>query len=226
MTKTQRAELANERLKISFPTVETPLTHKNAYELLVAVILSAQTLDTTTNKVTPALFERYPTVFDLAKANIDEVDSYIKSINYHRTKAKHLIEMANILINEFDAKVPKAMIDLIKLPGVGRKVANVVISEWFAKREGIDPEGFVVDTHVKRVAYRLGFTESENPVIIERDMMKIVQKKEWVELSLRFIFHGRTICKSQRPMCEVCPLKDICPKVGVDPKIKQLAAAQ
>jgi len=206
-----------EILKEEFPIVETPLIHKNAFQLLAATMLSAQTLDTTTNKVTPNLFQTYPTIKDLAKANPEDIEKIIKIVNYYKTKSKNLVKMANILIEKFNGEVPKSIENLLEISGVGRKIANVVISEWFAKRPEFNmlPEGFVVDTHVKRVSYRLGLTKHTDPKKIEQDLMRVLPKKEWTDTSLRLIFHGRKVCKSQRPLCEICPLKRICPRVGV-----------
>ncbi len=231
MTKKELATEVNKRLTKEFPDPQTPLYHKNAFELLIAVILSTQTLDLTTNKVTPALFAKYPTVYDLAKADPMEVDKYIKVINYHRTKSKNLVKTANMLIDRFEGKVPRTMDQLIELPGVGRKVANVVISEWFVKHpedsvgggDKAEPVGFVVDTHVKRVAHRLGLTKNTDPAKVEVDLMKTFPKDDWVDGSLRLIFHGRKTCIARRPKCEICPLRDICPKIDVDPEIKKLA---
>lgn len=231
MTKKELAVEVNKRLTKEFPKPETPLFHKNAYELLIAVILSTQTLDDTTNKATPALFAKYPTVYDLAKANPNDIDPMIRFINYHRTKSKNLVKTAQILIERFNGNVPRTMDELTELPGVGRKVANVVISEWFVKHpedrlDGeakAEPVGFVVDTHVKRVTHRLSLTKNTDPAKVEQDLMKVFPKSDWVDGSLRLIFHGRKTCIARRPKCEICPLRDICPKIGVDPEIKKLA---
>lgn len=210
-----QAQKVEKILEKEFPTVDTPLIHKNAFELLIGVMLSPQTLDTTTNKVTPALFAQYPNAFELAKADPLEIEPIIRLVNYHKTKSKNLVKAANILIEKFNGEVPRTMEELILLPGVGRKVANVVISEWFARHEGAEPEGFVVDTHVLRTSYRLGTTKNTNATKVEQDLMKAYSKDKWVDASLRLIFHGRKTCKSQSPLCSKCPLQDICPKRGV-----------
>lgn len=210
-----QAQKVEKILEKEFPTVDTPLIHKNAFELLIGVMLSPQTLDTTTNKVTPALFAQYPNAAELAKADPLEIEPIIRLVNYHKTKAKNLVKAANILVEKFNGEVPRTMEELILLPGVGRKVANVVISEWFARHEGAEPEGFVVDTHVLRTSYRLGTTKNTNATKVEQDLMKAYSKDKWVDASLRLIFHGRKTCKSQSPLCSKCPLQDICPKRGV-----------
>lgn len=201
-------------LKREFPEVKTPLEHNSAFQLLVATILSPQTLDSTTNKVTPALFKKYSNPKLLANANLNELEKEIRIVNYYKTKAKNLKKMAQILLQKFKGVVPSNLNNLIELPGVGRKVANVIISEWFSKKDNINPQGFVVDTHVKRVAYRLGLTRESDPYKVEKDLNRKFPKNEWVDLSLRLIFHGRKTCKSKNPLCSICPLKNICPKKG------------
>lgn len=218
MNKKNFSKIVLAILKSEFPEVFTPLNHSSAYQLLVAAILSPQTPDTTTNKVTPKLFKNYSTPKLLSEANIKEIELIIQIVNYHKTKARHLIKMAKILEEKFDGKVPSKLSDLITLPGVGRKVGNVIVSEWFARKNNAEPEGIVIDTHVKRVAFRLGLTKATDPLKVEKDLMKIFPKSEWVDLSLRFIFHGRKTCKSQNPLCNVCPLKKTCPKKGVKTK--------
>jgi endonuclease-3 len=237
LTPKQKAEVVSTMLKLDYPSVSTPLHHKNAYELLVAVMLSAQTLDKYVNKVTPSLFKKYPTVQDLAEADSIDVEKFVKGVNYYRTKARHLVEMAKKIVNEYNGEIPGKMEELIKLPGVGRKTANVVINEWFvnpspalplsgegertpsslrytlslkkgemAKPEGIIPEGFVVDTHVKRVAKRLGLTKHDDPKKVEQDLMKLFPREEWPSTSLRMIFHGRYRCTAKNPKCKDDPV--------------------
>lgn len=217
MDLSQKALIVNSLLKKEFVAVSTPLTHSNAFNLLVAVVLSAQTLDNTVNKVTPRLFLRYPTPLDLANANVEDVMSLIKIVNYYKTKSKNIILLAKSLVENFNSQVPSTIKDLITLPGVGRKTANVVINEWFTKADKSKlPEGFVVDTHVKRVAYRIGLTNNSDPLKVEQDIIKILPQKEWDDFALRLIFHGRKTCKSQNPSCISCPLKDVCLKKGVN----------
>jgi endonuclease-3 len=215
LTPKQKAEVVSTMLKLDYPNVATPLFHRNAYELLVAVMLSAQTLDKYVNKVTPSLFKKYPTVQDLARADSIDAEKFIKGVNYYRTKARHLVEMAEKIVNEYNGEIPGKMEELIKLPGVGRKTANVVINEWFVtspqpslfmEREKILPEGFVVDTHVKRVAKRLGLTKHDDPKKIEQDLMKLFPREEWPSTSLRMIFHGRYRCTAKNPKCKDDPV--------------------
>jgi endonuclease-3 len=205
MVSTARLKKIKELLLRDYPVVSTPLHHKNAYELLVAVMLSAQTLDNTVNKISPAFFAKYPSSQLLAKANVDDVLKLIRIVNYNNTKAKHLVEMAKMVLADFGGQIPKRMEDLIKLPGVGRKTANVIICEWFVKNEKVLPEGFVVDTHIRRVAQRLGLSVETEVEKIEQDLMKIFPRNEWDVWSLRMLFHGRFMCKSQRPECKNDP---------------------
>jgi endonuclease-3 len=194
-----------EQLKKEYPTVDTPLIHRSAFELLVATILSAQTLDSTVNKVTPNLFSKYPNPTSLSNSVVKQVESIIKPVNYYKTKAENIIKMARILVEQYDSKVPSSISSLINLPGVGRKTANVVLSEWFVKKGLSEPQGIVVDTHVARTARRLGLTKNKDPKKIEQDLMKIFPKKEWGDVSLRFIFHGRFRCKARKPLCSDDP---------------------
>ncbi|BCX13900.1 MAG: hypothetical protein KatS3mg085_432 [Candidatus Dojkabacteria bacterium] len=160
----QKAKKVNALLKKEYPIVKTPLHHKNAWELLIAVILSAQTLDETVNKVTPRLFKLYNSCYELAGANLAEVEEVIKGVNYYKTKAKNIIKTSQKLVENFDGKVPNKIEELTTLPGVGRKTANVIINEWFCRHDQkVLPQGFVVDTHVARVSKRLGFTKHSDP---------------------------------------------------------------
>lgn len=201
MKLSEKANIILNQLKKEYPIVRTPLNHSSAFELLVATILSPQTMDITTNKVTPNLFEKYPTPEKLSVADYDELDQMIKLVNYHKTKARNLIKTARLLVENFNSQVPMKMQDLITLAGVGRKVANVIISEWFVLNEGIEPEGFVVDTHVIRVSNRLGFVNSKDPYQVEKALMDLIPKSEWPDTSLRFIFHGRNTCKPKPHLC-------------------------
>lgn len=209
----QKAQFVAEVLKLDYPKVETPLVHKNEFELLISVILSPQTKDETTNKVTPELFKKFPTPQKLARANIEELESIIKLVNYYKTKAKRLPLVAKILIDEFNSKVPYKMSDLLKLPGVGRKVANVVINEWFVKHkikdefgDLIQPVGFVVDTHVLRVSKNLKLTKSTDAKEVEQDLMKMFTPDQWVDVSLRMIFHGREYAQAKNPQFHKHPV--------------------
>jgi len=206
MTLKERVNKVDELLKRDFPVVETPLDHKDAFTLVVAVALSAQTLDTTVNKVSPALWQKYPTIKDLANANVKDVEEIIRLVNFYHNKSRNMIALAQTVISNFNGEVPNKMEDLITLPGVGRKTANVVINQWFAKgkQKGIPqslPIGFVVDTHVKRVAKRLKLTKNTDPVKVELDLMKLFPQAEWDDVGLRMIYHGRTRCTAKNPKC-------------------------
>mgnify|MGYP005839368141 CR=1 FL=1 len=201
----ERVDKINELLRRDFPTVETPLFHKDAFTLLVAVVLSAQTLDSSVSKVTPVLWSRYPTMKDLSIAEPAEVAEILYGINYKFTKARNIINLSRTLIEKFKGEIPHTIETLTTLPGVGRKTANVVINQWFAKGKapGISvlPEGFVVDTHVKRVAKRLGLTNNTEPEKVEQDLMKLFPRPEWDDVALRMIYHGRTMCTAKNPKC-------------------------
>ena len=194
-----------ERLAEEYPETICPLNHENAFQLLTATILSAQTTDERVNMVTPALFAKYPTPADLASAPAQEVEAVIKSTGFFRSKAKSIIGMAQALIERFDGQVPSRMEDLVTIPGVGRKTANVVRHVVF------DEPGFPVDTHVGRLCRRLGFTTAVDPVKVEHEINAMVPPAERGKFSLRLIFHGRGVCVARKPRCEECVLNDFCP---------------
>jgi endonuclease III len=181
------------------------LGHHNAYELLVATILSAQTTDERVNMVTPALFARYPTAADLAAAAPAELEEMIHSTGFFRSKAKSLIGMATEVTERFGGEVPRKLSELVTLPGVGRKTGNVVRSV------GMDLPGLPVDTHVLRLSKRLGLTDEDDPVKVELELNPLVRQDERGALSLRLILHGRQVCKARKPRCDACVLADICP---------------
>ena len=188
-----------------FPDAHCELNHRNAYELCVAVVLSAQTTDVSVNKATPALFEKYPTVKDLACANQEDVEQCIKKIGLYRSKAKNIIGLAQYAVEYFGGEIPDTMEQLIQLPGVGRKSANVVLSVCF----GVP--AFAVDTHVERISKRLGFARRNDSVWdVERKLMKKIPKSRWNDMHHKFIFFGRYFCKAKNPSCKDCPLVDIC----------------
>ncbi|MCL5022825.1 MAG: endonuclease III [Nitrospirae bacterium] len=194
------------RLKKQYPHAKTALNFRNPFELLVATILSAQTTDAHVNKVTEGLFMKYACIKDYADAPIETLGKDVSSINFYRTKAKHIREAARIIVEKFHSEVPKTMDELTSLPGVARKTANIVLSNAFGLHEGI-----AVDTHVKRVAYRLGLTRNEDPLKVERDLMAIVPRKQWGPFSHLLILHGREICQARKPKHKECPLYSICP---------------
>lgn len=198
-------------LKKTYPNAKIALNFGNEFELLVAVILSAQCTDERVNKVTPALFKRFPRIEDFAKCESEELERYIFSTGFYRNKAKNIKGAATMLIEDFDGKLPKNMKDLLKLPGVARKTANVVLSTAFGRNEGI-----VVDTHVLRICGLLGLVDmklskSKNAVAVEKELMKILPKKDWGIFPHLITSHGRKICIARRPKCQECPLNRICP---------------
>ena len=211
MTVKDRARLAAERLKALYPAV-SELEHKNAFQMLVATILSAQTTDRSVNAVTPALFAKYPDAAALAHANPADVEAIIKPTGFFHVKAKTIIGASAALVERFHGEVPPRMEDLVTLPGVGRKTANVVLGVAF----GIP--GFAVDTHVKRLTRRLGLTRSTDPVKIEREVTRMLPPEEWTGFSLRLILHGRRICVARAPRCPDCVLNDFCPSSTVRAK--------
>lgn len=205
MTKKDIAQEVYSRLQKVHPDAHCELNHSNAYELLLATILSAQCTDARVNMVTPSLFKKYPTPQKLAKAKLEEVEEVIKSINFFRNKAKSLIGCAQMLMETHKGDIPKTVEELQELPGVGRKTANVVLGNAFNINTGI-----VVDTHVKRTAGLLGFTKQTDPEKVEQDLMKLFPVDQWTMLSHLLIFLGRRTCIANRPQCDLCSLKDIC----------------
>ena len=197
------------RLKAEYPDARTELNWTNPLELLVATILSAQTTDVRVNQVTESLFVKYRTAKDYADSAPDELEEDIRPTGFYRNKARSLRGMARALAEEHGGEVPRTMSELVALPGVGRKTANVVLGNAF----GID-EGIVVDTHVRRVSNRLGLAESQDPVKIEQDLMRLVPEEDWTIFSHLLIFHGRRRCKARKPDCPDCVLKDICPSAN------------
>ena len=196
------------RLKSEYPDARTELDWKSPLELLVATILSAQTTDVSVNGVTKALFEKYRTAADYAGADPTELEEDIRPSGFYRNKARSLRGMARALVEEHAGEVPRTMRELVALPGVGRKTANVVLGNAF----GVD-EGIVVDTHVRRVSNRLGLTENQDPEKIERDLKRMVPQEDWTVFSHLLVFHGRRISKARKPDCPASVLNDLCPSV-------------
>lgn len=209
----QRAERILAGLRELYPTAWCALNHRNAYELLVATILSAQCTDVRVNQVTPSLFHRYSNVALLAKAEPAELEGLIRSTGFFRNKAKNLIAMARRVCENFRGEIPGGMEDLLTLPGVARKTANCVLGTAFGRNDGI-----VVDTHVGRVSQRLGFLASakndKDAVRVERDLMELFPRDDWTYLSHAMIEHGRNVCKARKPACTACRLAADCPSVG------------
>ncbi|WP_084764908.1 endonuclease III domain-containing protein [Leptospira terpstrae] len=204
--KTPKITEVYRLLEAEFGAVETPLYFTKPYELAIAVILSAQCTDERVNTVTPELFRTFPTLESFAKAPLDSIEKKIFSTGFYKNKAKSIQGFARMVLNDYGGKIPDTMEEAIKLPGFGRKTANVVLAEIY----GV-VEGFVVDTHVKRLTKRLGFTKKTEPVQIERDMVKITPKEICRNLSLYLIFLGRKNCQARRTFCSTCPLSSLCP---------------
>ena len=196
----------------TYPDAECALHHDSPFQLLVATILSAQCTDERVNAVTPKLFKKYPTPAELAASKQKDVEKIIHSLGFFRAKATNLRGMAQKLVDDYDGEFPRDLDDMVALPGVGRKTANVLLGTAFGIASGV-----VVDTHVKRISGLLGLTESKNPVQIERDLMKVLPKQEWVQFSHRMIHHGRQVCIARRPNCKECTLLKWCPRVGLEP---------
>ena len=200
-----------ERLAGLYPAV-TELDHRNPFEMTIATILSAQTTDRSVNSVTPGLFARYPTAADLAAADPAEVEAMIKPTGFFRAKARAIVTCARALVDRFGGEVPGSMEELVTLPGIGRKTANVILGVAF----GVP--GFAVDTHVIRLTNRLGLAATRDPERIESVVTRLVPPAEWTGLSLRLILHGRRVCEARRPRCEECALNDFCPSSLVRPR--------
>ena len=208
----QRVPLLLEQLVRLYPEIGTALHFRNPFELLVATILSAQCTDVQVNKITPALFARFPTPASIAAATVADVIPYVKSTGFFRNKAKNIHATAVKLLAEFDGEVPRTLAELVTLPGAGRKTANVVLGDAFGTT------GITVDTHVGRLSRRLGLTRHTNPVKAEFALNKLIPQEEWTRFSHRLILHGRALCMARNPKCEVCPLAVLCPKRGVKKK--------
>lgn len=200
-------------LKKLYPKTKTALHYDSAFQLLCAVILSAQCTDARVNMVTPKLFEKYPDAKALSQASLPDIEKLIKSTGFYHAKAKSLSETSKILIEQYGGEVPADMQKLLKLRGVARKTANVVLQDFYGITEGI-----VIDTHVKRLSYRIGLTRNTDPVKVERDLTKILDKKYWHWISHALIWHGRGICHARGPKCDQCPLSAYCPKNGLRAK--------
>ena len=194
-----------QRLDRQYPNVTCALTHTDAWELVVATILSAQSTDVRVNMVTPELFKKYPTVEDFARLEPQQLEPDIRSTGFFRNKSKSVVGAARRVVSEFGGKVPESMDDLLTLPGVARKTANVVLGTWFGKAEGV-----VVDTHVHRISRRLELTKHDDPKKIEQDLMHIIPRDKWILFSHQIIWHGRKLCIARSPKCVDCPLENIC----------------
>ena len=203
--KIARANAIARHLAEAYPGAHCPLTHENTFELLVAVILSAQCTDAAVNRVTPELFRRFPTPAALSQAESADVETLIRTLGLFRAKAKSLKRCAQQLCDEFNGEVPATMEDLTRLAGVGRKTANVILGHAFNK------PGIAVDTHCKRLSRRLGLTRQQDPVKIERDLAGLLAPEEWTNFSHRLILHGRAVCHARKPACKKCVFSELCP---------------
>jgi endonuclease III len=205
VTRRERAASTVESLRESIPAPQTELVYRNEYELIVAVILSAQCTDERVNKITPGLFEAFPTVESMALAEPEDIFPHIKSVSYPNNKAKHLAGMARLVVSGFGGKVPGEVDDLVKLPGVGRKTAQVVAAVAF------EVDAMPVDTHVFRVANRIGLVkDARTPLAVEQQLKRVIPRPEWSEAHHLLILHGRYTCIARSPKCDVCPLTDVC----------------
>ncbi|MCI0738177.1 MAG: endonuclease III [Gemmataceae bacterium] len=208
--KKRYARRVVKKLREAYPGVTCALVHRNPLELLVATILSAQCTDVRVNQVTPALFARYPTAAGFAAADLAELEKMIQSTGFFRNKAKSIRACCEAIATRYDGQVPQDLDALVALPGVGRKTANVVLGTAFGLATGV-----VVDTHVTRVSRRLGLTKEKEPVKIERELMALLPRRDWVDFSHLLIHHGRQICIARKPKCDECVLGRWCPRIGV-----------
>jgi endonuclease III len=198
------------RLKRLYPDATCTLNYETPVQLLVATILSAQCTDDRVNKVTPALFKRFPDAVALANADIEELENLVRSTGFYRNKAKNIKGACWAIIHKFNNELPQRMEQLLELPGVARKTANVVLAHAFGINMGV-----TVDTHVKRLSHRLGLTEHTDPIRVERDLMLLLPQPDWENWSIRLIYHGRAVCKARNPACGICELADLCPYAGM-----------
>ena len=205
----EQAERLWPRISEVYSDLTLSLDYENALELLVATILSAQCTDERVNQVTKTLFPKYPDPVAYAEVDREELEEDIRPTGFYRNKARHIQTMAAMLVDEHEGRVPSEMEELIRLPGVARKTANVVLSNAFGRHEGV-----VVDTHVKRVSGRLGLTEQTDPVKVEQDLMQALPQERWHPFAWALILHGRRVCKARKPDCEACALADLCPSAG------------
>lgn len=209
MTRKERYQYIIEYFREKMPEVTTELEFGNAFQLLCAVVLSAQCTDKRINQVTPALFRRFPTPQEMAKADVEEVLEYVKSVSYPNSKANHLVGLSRMLVDNFGGEVPSSMDDLVKLPGVGRKTANVMQAVWFGKA------AMAVDTHVYRVSHRLGLVSktANTPYKVEQELIRHIPEEDVPDAHHWLLLHGRYVCTSQKPKCAKCDFNDICPKI-------------
>jgi endonuclease-3 len=217
----RRAAKIAKLLALEYPDARCALNFRSPLQLLIATILSAQCTDVRVNMVTPALFKKYPTAARFAAANRGDLERAIQSTGFFRNKAKSIQECCRTLVEERKGEVPKSLEELVKLPGVGRKTANVVLGTAYDIASGV-----VVDTHVARLSQRMGLTKEKDPIKIERDLMAQLPRKDWIDFAHRLIHHGRRICTARKPRCDECVLNPVCPKIGVTTKTPPLRTAR
>lgn len=208
--KGQRALEILVRLKRLYPDATCTLNYQTTVQLLVATILSAQCTDERVNQVTPALFARFPDAPALANADLEELETLVRSTGFYRNKARNIRAACQMIVDRFDGQVPKLMEDLLQLPGVARKTANVVLAHGYGINMGV-----TVDTHVKRLSQRLGLTDKTDPLRIEQELMHLLPQPDWENWSIRLIYHGRAVCTARDPACDRCELADLCPSAHV-----------
>jgi endonuclease III len=198
------------RLKRLYPDAKCTLNYQTPVQLLVATMLSAQCTDDRVNLVTPALFDRFPDAAALAGADISELENLIRSTGFYRNKAKNIRASCQMLVEKFGSQVPKRMELLLELPGVARKTANVVLAHAYGINQGV-----TVDTHVKRLSYRLGLTTETDPIQVEKDLIRLLPQEDWENWSIRLIYHGRAVCRARKPQCSACALAELCTSAGL-----------
>ena len=208
----RRIPIVLKKLQEAYPDARCSLEFSSPLELLIATILSAQCTDERVNLVTPALFAKYPTAVDYAAAPIEDLEQAVRSTGFFHNKAKNIQAACRMIVEDYDGSVPNTMKDLLRLPGVARKTANVVLSNAFGIVEGV-----IVDTHAGRISRRLGFSRHNDPAKVETDLMAILPQESWLDYNHQVIYHGRAVCTSQRPKCEICTLAPECPSAGMPP---------
>ncbi|MHC1700652.1 MAG: endonuclease III [Humidesulfovibrio sp.] len=209
-TARDRAQAIFARLAARYPDPRPALDFRDAWGLLVATVLAAQCTDARVNQVTPTLFARWPEIADLAEADVADIEEVVHSTGFFRNKARNLKAAAQRVMDAFGGRVPQSMAELVTLPGVARKTANIVLGSAFGINEGI-----AVDTHVTRLAFRLGLTESADAKVIERDLMPLFERSQWADINHYLVYFGREVCDARRPKCGECPLADLCPRKGL-----------
>ena len=204
---TNKAIQIIEKLKNYYPDATCSLDFETPFQMLVAVVLSAQCTDERVNKTTPSIYSKYPTVYDFDNMDLSTLEELIHPCGFYKNKAKNLKAAARTIIEKYNGEVPKTMEELLQIPGVGRKSANVIMLEAFH-----NPQGIAVDTHAKRISNRIGFSEESDPLKIEQDLLKVIPKEYYYDVNHLLVWHGRKVCTARNPNCDICPIKDLCDK--------------